>query len=62
MRLHLETILRNTYTGEKNVLFYLIALEIDLYIVAKTSMTGNYGFLTVVKRLYTFGNKPIHHI
>lgn len=53
-RIHLETILRNTYTGKKKCAFYLIVLEIDLHIVAKTSMTGNYGFLTVVRRLYTF--------
>ena len=44
-RIHLETIFRNTYTGKKKCAFYLIVLEIDLHIVAKTSMTGNYGFL-----------------
>ena len=53
-RIHLETILRNIYTGKKKCAFYLIALEIDLHIVAKTSMTGNYGFSTVLRRLYTF--------
>lgn len=39
---------------KKKCAFYLIVLEIDLHIVAKTSMTGNYGFLTVIRRLYTF--------